>query len=230
MIKRSLLALAFVCLPMLANANVISLEYTGHFSNIFSDWGNAESGNGHSLWETISGKVEVDLSKATYVDLNGADTGKYQASVSKGLVVGAVDTDAEGWDVVEVYNGTHASFRGDYDDFFQIIESRPNSTLPGWVDSFQLTVDLNGFDWLSDAVLSNVDITTSDYNKLVFSFGVFTQSLSGIDADGNSYFHYTTALFSLDSLKISSTEVPEPSSIALMFIGGLALVLRRRRS
>jgi hypothetical protein len=224
MIKRSaLLALAFVCLPMFANANVISLEYTGHVNTLFGD------GNGYSYGDILSGKINVDLSKATYTDLDGTNTGKYQASVSNGLVVGAVDTSAEGWDVVEVYNGTHASFRGDFDDFFQIIESRPSSTLPGWVDSFQLTIDLNGFDWLSDAALTNANIVTDDYNKLVFSFGALTQSLYSQDADGNPSFQLNTAIFALDSLKITSTEVPEPSSIALMFIGGLALFLRRKR-
>src|SRR4051812_3085578 len=108
MIKRAaLLFLAFTCLPMFANANIISLEYTAHVSTLFGD------GNGYSYGDIVNGKLTVDLSKAMYVDLDGANTGKYQAPVSNGLVVGAMDTNAEGWNTVEVFNGTHASFRGD---------------------------------------------------------------------------------------------------------------------
>ncbi|RYY73658.1 MAG: PEP-CTERM sorting domain-containing protein [Gammaproteobacteria bacterium] len=225
MIKRTtLLALAFVCLPMFANASIISIEYTGHVDTLFG------AGNGYSYGDVVSGKIDVDLSKATYVDLDGANTAKYQAPVSNGLVVGAVNTDAEGWDVVEIYNGTHISFMGEYDDFFQIIESRQSSTLPGWVESFQLTIELNGFDWLTDTALTNANIITDGYTTPGFSFGVFNQSLYSVDADGNSSFQLNAAAFSLDSLKLVSTEVAEPNSIALILIGGLALLLRRRRS
>jgi len=224
MIKRSaLLALAFACLPMFANANVISLEYTGHVTTLFGD------GNGHSLGDTISGKLGLDFSKATYVDLSGQDTARYQASVSQGLVVDAVDGDAEGWNIVDVYNGSHANWTGELEDFFQILESRPG-TLPDSVDTFQITLTLKGFDWLTDLTLGNVNIDTNDLNTLGWSFGALNQSVNGVDSDGNSYFNNNAAIFSLDSLKLVSTEVPEPGSIALLLIGALALVLRRRRS
>lgn len=233
MIKRSaLFALAFICLPMFANANVISLEYTGHVTTLFgngSDIGISNS-NGYSVGDTVSGKLGVDFSKATYVDLIGQDTARYQASVSNGLVVGAVDTNAEGWNIVDVYNNSRSNGVDENRDYFQVRESRPSTTLPDWVNTFQLTLDLNGFDWLTDLTLNNVNIITSDANTLFSSFGAFNQSLSGVDANGSSYFYYNTTIFALDSIKLVSTEVPEPSSIALLFVGGLALFLRRKRA
>ena len=224
MIKKSaLLSLVFACLPIFANANIISLEYTGHITTLFGN------GNGYSLGDAINGKLEVDFSKAIYVDSNEPNTVIYQAPVSKGLVVGAVATDSEGWNSVEVSNGSHANWLGEHEDFFQILESRPSS-LPGWLDAFQFTLILNGFDWLTDLTLNNINIITSDTNALTFSLGALSQSQSIVDSDGNSHFQHNAAIFSLDSIKLVSTEVPEPSSIALMIIGGLALALRRRRS
>lgn len=225
MIKRSaLLALAFACIPMIANANVISLEYTGHITTLFGD------GNGYSMGDAVSGKLDVDFSKAIYVDSNTPNTVIYQAPVSQGLVVGAVDTDAEGWNHVEVSNDSHENWLGEREDFFQILESRPSALLPGWVDAFQFTLIIDGYDWLTDLTLNNINIITNDTSALTFSLGALSQSLSSVDADGNFSFQHNAAIFSLDSVKLVSTQVPEPSSIALILIGGLALVIRRKRS
>lgn len=225
MINRSaLLALMFACFPMFASANIISLEYTGHVTTLFGN------GNGYSYGDSVNGKFTVDFSKATYVDSNGSDTARYQASVSKGLVTGAVDTTEEGWNIVDVYNGSHQNWFGEFEDFFQVLESRPSSSLPGWIDGFQLTLTLNGFDWLRDLTLSNSHIIANDFNTLGFSFGALSQVLSSVDADGNPAFEQNTAIFGVDSLKLVSTDVPEASSIILMLIGCLSLVIRAKRT
>ena len=224
MIKRSaLLALAFACLPMFANANVVSLEYTGHVTFLNGD------GYGKSLGDLVSGKLEIDLSKATYSELSAENVAKYHAIASAGMIGDGTAGDTGGWDFLEAYNGSHINWFGENEDFFQILNSTP-STLPGSVDNLQITLTLKGFDWLTDLSLNNLNINTSDASILGWSFGALNRSVSGIDANGNTYFNSDAAVFSLDSLKIVSTEVPEPGSIALLLIGSLALVLRRRRS
>jgi len=223
MIKRSLLALAFVCLPMLANANVISLEYTGHITTLLGD------SQGYSIGDAVGGKLAIDLSKATYVALDTPNTAKYQAPSSEDLIGNAAGGDSQGWDFVDVYNDSHVNWLGEHEDFFQISDALP-SALPGSVDNLQITLTLKGFDWLTDLTLSNVNIDTNDLNTLGWSFGAFNQFVSGVDSSGNYFFNSNAAIFSLDSIKLVSAEVPEPSSIALIFIGGFALFLRRRRA
>jgi len=224
MIKRAaLLALAFACLPMFANANIISLEYTGHVTFLNGD------GYGKSIGDLVSGKLEIDLSKATYSELDTENVAKYNAVASAGMIGDGTAGDTGGWDFVEIYNGSHVNWFGENEDFFQLLNSTP-STLPDSFDNLQITLTLGGFDWLTDLSLNNLNIITSDISTLNWSFGAINRSVSAVDSNGNTYFDSDAAVFSLDSLKLVSIEVPEPGSIVLLLIGGLALLLRRRRS
>ena len=223
MIKRSLLALAFVCLPMLANANVISLEYTGHVTTSFGD------GYGNAIGDKVSGKFEIDLSKGSTKTLDTPTAVNYFSPSPDGLITNEASYDDwAGVDFLDIYNGSHVNWLGESEDFLQIIDSLTAN--PVFTDYIQLTVALTGSDWLTDLSLSNMNIITNDPSTLGSSFGAISRTIGTLGADGNYSWAVNTDIFSLDSLKLVSTEVPEPSSIALIFIGGFALFLRRRRA
>jgi len=54
----------------------------------------------------------------------------------------------------------------------------------------------------------------------IVSAGVFIADYTGTDGDGGGIF---------DNFKIEGIAVPEPSSIALLGLGGLGILARRRR-
>ena len=117
-------------------------------------------------------------------------------------------------------DGSHGNWFREFEDFFQVLKSRPSNSLSGWMDGFQFTLTLNDFYWLTDLMLSNAHIVTNDLNSLVFSFGAKNQVLNSVDADGNPAFLQNTAIFSMDSLKLVSIDVPE-ASINNAYINGL---------
>lgn len=223
MIKQSILvSLAFACLPMFANANVITLEYTGHVTTVFG------AGYGNAIGDTVSGKVEVDLSKATTKSLDTPTAVSYFSPSFDGLVTnnGSLG-DPAGVDFVDIYNGSHLNWLGESEDFFQVMDA--TATTPEFSDYLQITLTLKGFDWLTDLSLSDVNIITSDIPTLGWSFGSVSRTVGTLEADGNYSWAFNSDIFSLDSLKLVSTEVPEPSSIVLIGLGSLALFVRRRR-
>jgi len=224
MIKRTaLIALALACLPMFATANIISLEYTGHVTTV------SGAGYGNAIGDTVSGKMNIDLSKATTKTLDTPTAVSYYSSSPDGLITnGASFDDWGGIDIVDIYNGSHPNWLGETEDFFQILDTITAN--PDFSDYVQITVVLNSFDWLTDLSLSGANIDTNDPSILGWSFGAISRTVGTLEADGTYSWAFNSDIFSLDSLKLVSTEVPEPGSIALLLIGGLALMLRRRRA
>ncbi len=78
---------------------------------------------------------------------------------------------------------------------------------------------------------TDLDVTSTDllfqisrtsFDGIAFSYNVGPTSLSGV-------YHLDNVLVTTDAADLNFAVIPEPSSTALLGLGGLALMLRRRR-
>ena len=85
----------------------------------------------------------------------------------------------------------------------------------------------------SGTVTEGTDIFSSDFGSILAAAPVATYTATGLEA--NVYLLFTKAnatgrsIATVDRTTLSFVAVPEPSSTALLGLGGLALILRRRK-
>lgn len=227
MLKRFKLILAFILLmPMFANAAAINIEYTGHV-----DWLTG-SGLGHSLGDSISGTVQIDLSKTGSVWFDGVKT-RYDSLGNHDLVVTGYTNPADGYglDFVNVFNNTH-QVNGLFEDRVEIMDATngfDSASGTGFFNSLQLYFSFQGTDWLTSDSIAGLNIDSSEPVFLGPSFGVKVFSRSVQNQFGEFEYFTDTASFMFDSLKISTISVPESGSFFLMLLGVLGLCARYRK-
>ena len=228
MLKRFKLILALILLvPISAHAAVINIEYTGHV-----DWLTG-TGLGHSFGDSVSGSVQIDLNKVGFASFDRVKT-RYDSLGNHDLVVSGYTNPAEGYsvDFINVFNNTHP-VNGLFEDRVEIMDgtnSFDDATGTGFFNSLQLYFSFQGTDWLTSDSIAGLNIDSSEPVFLGPSFGVKVFSRSILNDTTGEYEYFTdTASFMFDFVKITSTSVPESSSVILMLLGVLGLCIRARK-
>lgn len=230
MIKKLFSGLVFLGLSLTANAGIVTIEYSGTVSS------HHNGGWGPDIGSKVGGTFTIDLSKSSGNVWENANSAGHYAFSANGMVSsdynsGLVTT---GTDFVDVYDNSYSSTNQDYLWLNEntSYDSAWSSSGYSWkYTGIQLGILFQGVNWITNLSLDNLDINTSDTSILGGSFGAFTYGSHRTDADGNMVFSDTRAtFFRFDSLRITSpsVNVPESGSIALLLIGTLGLVLRRR--
>ena len=158
-------------------------------------------------FDDLFGDLEGQISHSSVITSATMDFNIYQGGSQ--LYVGQIDAQYYGWE-------TGVASRADLIDGSRIIGG---SAAPGYIDTLG-TENLQG--------LVSIDITSqvSQWkNDPLSNAGISVYTRFG-ERNDNGYFA-GLARVSMGNLTI--TAVPEPSSTALLGLGGLALMLRRRR-
>lgn len=230
MIKKLFTGLIFLVLSLTANAGVVTIEYTGTVSNHYN------GGWGPAIGTKVEGVVTIDLSKSSGKVWENANSIGHYAFSSNGMVSSSYNNGwvTTGTDFVDVYDN---SYSGTNQDYLWLNENTAYDSF--WSSSgyswkytgIQLGILFQGLDWITNLSLDNLNINTADPAFLSSSFGVFTYGSHQTDLNGTVIFSDTrSTFFKFDSLKITSpvVNVPESGSVALLLMGMLGLVLRRR--
>lgn len=215
--------IALVCSPLSALAAVINIEYTGHITS--SDLAP------YSYGQQVSGNVQIDLSKSNGDELPEDYKSLYTSWVNHDFVSGFY-TDDTGYpgDRIEVFNNSNEKYGGNYVDFFGLLDSKVFTHDDGSWQYFtmQLNLGFMGLDWIKNDSLDVHDILVNDSSVFDWSFGVYGMGFGSYDANGELQMTNYAAFFSFDSVKITSTSVPEPSVLLLLLTGVLGMGLRRK--
>jgi hypothetical protein len=203
------LALVF---SMSASASLVNIDYLAHITEVSGD------GLGHNLGDQIVGHFVIDTSKAEGDNLNSPTDSMLYGFTSSGLLQSnfASDQDNGYLDFVTVSN----------DNFYsqdQLSLTKVLSTDGSTLDSLGIGFYFLNLDWIKDLALNDINIDFSDSGSLAYSDGAFAR----FDMM-NSWLITDMARFDIDSVKIASATVPEPSPIFLFAFGVLALLIRRK--
>ncbi|MEJ6570750.1 MAG: PEP-CTERM sorting domain-containing protein [Akkermansiaceae bacterium] len=87
----------------------------------------------------------------------------------------------------------------------------------GTSGTFTQTYDLTAYSWVGEANFSGAISDIRDFDLVLAAFASNLTSTDG------------TGAISINDFSVEATAVPEPSSAALLGLGGLALILRRRK-
>lgn len=225
MIKRiGLLAVALLGAPIAAQAAIIEIDYSGRINYTQG------TGLGYNPGDSVSGKLRVDLSKS--VGNVSVTPGKFShhTPLTHDMVTGYLPANAgQPMDFVDIYNNSYSTYDGRLVDYLSVFDGT-RETLANGEDSLtsqlQLSFNFNGIDWIKSYNLASLNITTQDAFTLSPSFGAIANYLRQKNEYGQFEYINDVAYFSFDSVKIS--QVSEPGSIALLLLGALGLVSRRK--
>lgn len=202
--------------------------------------GNPESGTsveGGMVWNAIEGVNGADLAAGT-TDLSGALVDSTGGASTVGLSMAwsnqaGLDF-SRFWDLHPAdRDGDYVSLRGDNSGLFNTF------TLTGLTPSasYDVTVYANG---ATDFRIGGTEVEVIGATNASAVNDSVAYTFSGVAADGSGeialdWGHISTdrganAWTSMTSMSVSDVaSVPEPSSTALLGLGGLALILRRRK-
>ena len=189
-----------------------------------------------SLLATVCtyGATSVTINAATVTNFQDADGSLLSSGVLALLVL---DTEGDGFGDVDTSSSfTIDSFLSDGNDrILNVVESTAGVPIAGIPDSIQaggVSVELiDGVDagdafavyWFPALSLSDTSAGLGDSYGVTFDSSTWILPATGI-TNTNSVTNPGAALFEVIEA------VPEPSSTALLGLGGLALLARRRRS
>jgi len=120
------------------------------------------------------------------------------------------------WDVIAL------DFNSTYDNLFIDIWGRDgNPSVEGRDDNFDVLFYLGGV--IQETINSGIGSGDNFYTRVIASAGTQADSIRIVDKKSEDN------AFTLTEIRVNTTAVPEPSSTALLGLGGLALILRRRK-
>lgn len=208
------LILTILCFPLSAFAAKINIEYTGHISSVEGE------DLGYQIGNLISGTVVIDLSKIEGRVLDDPDLLWVYATASSGLLTSSNYTGA---------------YTADLPDFVQIYDHTPylSNNYEGFTANEILSVNgaiMDGFrihffhnsDWITGLSAKSIHFESDDPIVLKDGGGYFGRWYL------DPWITLGTTQFQLDSIKIHSTNVPDPSGLMLALIGLLGLALKRK--
>jgi hypothetical protein len=217
---------SLIFLPISAVAAVINIEYSGYVTWLEG------SGVGYQLGDSVSGSVQIDTSKS-WGDLSpDADKARYDAIGDPTLVdsISANPVDGYPIDFIEIYNDSHLSYSGIFEDYIAVVDGglSSDSTGASFFKSLQLYFIFQGVDWLTSDSIDHLNIKSTDPVFIGPSFGVVVFSKSIQNASGEFEYFTDVAGFAFDSINIKPANVNESGSLMLLLIGAFGLMLRRK--
>lgn len=202
--------LTLLCLPTVASAAIININYTAHIYAVTGD------GMGYKEGDLISGIYVIDTSKADGKTLDEPNEASYYGSVFSGFIQSsfASPPTMDYSDHLDVYNNSPV-----FGDMINITKT---------LNSYDFTLELLGtsfrylnLDWIFDTELGNTNLSADEGG---YSNGMFARF------DVNDWTITDSANFWLDSVTITSdpSSVPEPTPLVLLSIAVAGLIIRRR--
>lgn len=207
------LAAAILSGPAFAATPIIDEDFTGLSGSLPNDGGNPV--DNQDAWFRIGGATSTDFDGS--VDGSAIHMGFRYHNTNANFVSSST------WDITATY-----TFSFDY----ITSNTQLNGTLPSW----QIGAGDGTDRFLSDLVDSGSFISTAgthDVNITITSTDLIN---AGVTMGDNIYIRFEkpgdggalrSAVYQVDNVNLSV--VPEPSSAALLGLGGLALILRRRK-
>lgn len=221
-----LLIILFAALPLAAKASLFKFDYTGQ---IFYLTG---SGLGYHLNESVAGSLTFDLAKSNGDIWEESYIVDYYSKNNADFVQGYQSSNiGQNIDSVLVYDGAEADYSVPrLDAGIDIIDANYIEYAPNNSRTYGMEVNVvfDDFDWLTNGKINTFAFTDADQLAETTSYGVYYDSRFLTDANGNHSYPSEFAWFRLESASLSLVDVPEPSSLFLLTLGGLVLFLRRR--
>ncbi len=211
-IRLGLFVLVLFCLPMSAFSSIINVEYSGHISSTSGD------GFGYNIGDVVSGTAVIDLSKIEGNNFELTDGIWVYGAASGSLVKSSNyigDDVGDTINMVRIFD--ESATNHDFFDFSEVLSVKGSLS-----DSFQLGFLFDGLDWITGTSGENINLVTEDAALLSQSSGGFVRF------DMTNWSLVSSASFQLDSAKILSANVPEPTPFVLLSVGLIGIVLRRR--
>jgi hypothetical protein len=209
MISRiGLLVLGLLSLPMSVSAAIVNIEFSAHVNSTTGD------GMGYAIDDLVTGTYVIDTSKAEGKNFDLANEVWYYGSVNSGLLQSTLPTitDNDYYDFVTVSN--YYPGYGDHLSLSKVLNAEGSV-----MESLYIGVYVSDLDWISDLSLNNINLISNEAGE---SKGGFSR------IDLNTWSVTDSANFWLDSVKITSTSVPEPAPLALLVVALAGLVAHRR--
>jgi hypothetical protein len=226
-----LVVILVACLPLAVNASLYKFEYTGQ---IFYLTGN---GLGYQMDDSVGGALTFDLADSNgdiwaedyivnYYSKNNADFVRGYQPENLG----------QNNDSLLVYDGADADYSIPRLDAgidivdANYVETGPSDSLARESRTYgmQVNVVFDDFDWLTNGKINTFSFDEADQLASTISYGVYYDTRSVVDSNGNQSWPSEFAWFRLNSAKLSVVDVPEPSAPYLLMLGGFVLFLRRR--
>jgi len=210
--RLGLFVLALFCLPMSAFSSVINVEYSGHISSTSGD------GFGYNVGDLIKGTATIDLSKVEGHNFEFSDGIWVYGAASGGLVRTSNYTGDDVGDtinMVRIFDESSTNY--DYFDFSEVL-----SVNGSFSNSFDLGFHFDGLDWIAGTSGDGINLVTEDAALLSQSIGGFARF------DMTNWSRVSNASFQLDSAKIVSANLPEPTPFVLLIVGLVGIILRRK--
>ncbi len=225
-----LLAISLLIFPLVSQAAVIDISYSGYVSGIEGN------GLGYKTGDSISGALRIDTSFAAGDIWSETNKARYEAGYNQHNLVTGYHSSNTGSsvDFVEIYNDSRSNYMGGFEDFLSVSDSNSEfifTSANTYISNFfslQLQFAFQGIDWITNTSLNNIDLTVNNLVTMGPSWGVMTNNYSTGDFNGNFSGYSDSAFLNFTSVSIKSINVNETNSLILMLAIAAGLLARRK--